>query len=136
MFRHPVLLAAVVASFFVEQDPTRVGAFGFLAILPALLSGLAAAGTGIAGGVAAGQAADDARKNSAAGRAQQMALAKMQIKAQQEEQAKAHEQAQTQALSSLYGGQADRAFGLAQRQTDANTDAMGTIAKAMLRGRS
>lgn len=103
-----------------------------IALLPALIAAAAAAGQGIAGAVQTGQAAEDAKNQSAAGRAQQMKLAKMQIAADQANQMKNLQQSNVGMLSSLYGSQADQAQALAQRHIGANTDTMNMLAKTYL----
>lgn len=105
-------------------------------LIPAIISAAAAAGTGVAGAVAQGNAASDAAASAAADRALQMKLAKMRIAAQQEQQAKDLQQGAMQSLMSVYNNQADNAYGLAQRQTAANGDAMGSLARAFLQRRA
>jgi hypothetical protein len=103
-----------------------------LLLIPAILSAAAAAGQGIAGAVQSGEAAEASKANSAANRALQTKLAKMQIAFQREEQAKAQQQNALQSLSSLYGARADQATQIAAKQGAANSDAMSTLAKAFI----
>lgn len=103
-----------------------------LFLIPAILSAVAAAGTGVAGAVASENASKDAAANSAANRAMQMKIAKMQIAAQQAQQQKDLAQGYQQALSGQYANAADMQHQYAQRHNQAAGDAMSTIAKAYL----
>jgi len=121
-----VLLAACQSepSQFIKAD------FGITAILSALIAAGAAAASGIAGAEGQRVASEDNAKNSAANRAQQLKITKMQIAAQQEQQAKDQAMAAQQQLASVYGNKADTAYALAQRQMGANGDAMDAITRA------
>ncbi len=125
--------AAATACLFLMPHPGY--SMAVLPIVAALITAAAAAAGGIASGVQAGQAAKDQASSSAEQRAMQMKLAKMQIAAQREQQARDQQQAAQQTLASVYGERANTVHDLAQRQTAANGDAMGTLAKAYFRGR-
>ncbi len=104
-------------------------------LIPAIISALAAAGTGVAGAMQADAASKDAAAQSAAGRATQEKIAKMQIAAQREQQDKNLAQGYQQQLMGAYGQAADYGNQIQSRRNQAHGDAMSTIAKMYLGGR-
>lgn len=104
-----------------------------LVLIPALIAAAAAAAQGIAGGVQAGQAGEAAKRSSAADRATQMKIAKMQIANQQAQQAKDQHMNAMQTYEATTRAGGDAAMDNAARLSQANGDTMSTIMRAYAR---